>query len=98
MQFRHANKILKRIDEDADFDGGFSPGVVKAFRGRMQFIRAATNENDLRAMKSFHFEKLKGDRKGQCSIRLNNQFRLLFEIEKMKGGNRLAILEIADYH
>lgn len=48
MQFRHANKTLQKIDEDADFNGDFSTGVVKAFRKRMQFIRGAANENDLR--------------------------------------------------
>jgi hypothetical protein len=42
---------------------------------RMQSIRAAANENDLREMKSNHFEKLKGDRKGDYSIRLNLTFR-----------------------
>jgi toxin HigB-1 len=98
MQFRHTNKDLKKIDEDADFDGGLPPGVVKAFRMRMQFIRAAANENDLRGMKSYRFEKLKGDRQGQYSIRLNNQFRLIFEIEKTEGGNRVAICDITDYH
>jgi proteic killer suppression protein len=63
----------------------------------MQAIRSAANENDLRDLKSNHFEKLKGNRKGQYSIRLNDQFRLIFEIEETKGGNRLAIREIADY-
>jgi len=98
MQFRHANKTLKKIDEDADFDGGFSLDLVKAFRKRMQAIRAAANENDLREMKSHRFEKLKGDRQGQYSIRLNDQFRLIFEIEKADGGNRLVVIEITDYH
>lgn len=98
MEFRHTNKILKRIDEEADFDGGFSPAVVKAYRLRMQAIRAAANENDLRELKSYRFETLKGDRKGQYSIRLNDQFRLIFEIEKTEGGNELAVREITDYH
>jgi toxin HigB-1 len=98
MQFRHANKTLKRIDEDAEFDGGFSGNVVKAFRKRMQFIRGAANENDLREMKSYRFERLKGDRKEDYSIRLNDQFRLIFQIEKADNGNTFVILDIEDYH
>jgi toxin HigB-1 len=98
MEYIHTNKDLKRLDEQAEFDGGFPIGVVKAFRRRMQAIRSAANENDLRDLKSNHFEKLKGNRQGQYSIRLNNQFRLVFEIEETKGGNRLAIREIEDYH
>ncbi len=98
MQFRHASKTLKKIDEDADFDGGFSAGVVKAFRKRMQFIRGAANENDLTGMNSYRFERLKGDRKDEYSIRLNDQFRLIFLIEKADDGNTLVILDIEDYH
>ena len=98
MQFSHTNKNLKKIDEEPDFLGGFSPGVVKAFRLRMQFIRGAFNENDLRKMKSYRFEKLKGDREGDYSIRLNDQFRLTFQIEKADDGNRLIVLNIEDYH
>ena len=98
MRFRHANKTLTKMDEQPDFDGGFSPGLAKAFRLRMQFIRAAVNENDLRARKSYRFEKLKGDRSSDYSIRLNDQFRSTFQIEKEEGGNRLVILDIEDCH
>ena len=56
MQYRHADKNLKEVDENAEFDGGFAPNLVKAFRARMQSIEAATNENDLRGVKSYRFE------------------------------------------
>jgi toxin HigB-1 len=65
---------------------------------RMQAIRAAVNENDLRSLKSLHFEKLKGDRKDQYSIRLNDQFRLIFDIEKGDRGNTIVVLGVEDYH
>ncbi len=60
MLFRHADKRLAKVDEDADYKGALSDALVKAFRMRMQAIRAAVNENDLRRLKSLHFEKLKG--------------------------------------
>ena len=65
---------------------------------RMQAIRDADNENDLRLVKSYRFEKLKGDRRGDYSIRLNDQFRLTFQIEKTGSGNRIVVLAIEDYH
>jgi proteic killer suppression protein len=98
VNFRHANKNLQRMDEEPDFKGGFSAAIAKAFRLRMHFIRAAVNENDLRARNSYRFEKLKGERSSDYSIRLNDQFRLTFQIEKEEGGNRLVILDIEDYH
>jgi len=98
MLFRHADKALQRLDEDPDYSAGLADNLVRAFRLRMQAIRAATHENDLRALKSLHFEKLKGERKHQYSMRLNAQFRLIFEIEKEEQGNILVILGIEDYH
>ena len=98
MLFRHADKTLKRLDEDPDFNGGFADNLVRAFRMRMQFIRDAASENDLRAMKSFHFEKLKGDRKDQYSIRLNKQFRLILQFEPSEEGKVAVVVALEDYH
>jgi len=43
---------------------------------RLQILDAATSAADLAALPSNHFESLKGDRKGQFSIRVNLQWRL----------------------
>jgi proteic killer suppression protein len=98
MLFRHADKMLKRIDEDPDFSGGLAENLISVFRMRMQFIRDAANENDLRMMKSIHFEKLKGDRKHQYSVRLNKQFRLILEFESGKEGKVAVVVGLEDYH
>ncbi|MEX0727668.1 MAG: type II toxin-antitoxin system RelE/ParE family toxin [Planctomycetaceae bacterium] len=98
MEVRFANKILQRLEQDIDFTAGFAKDIVRAFRMRMQFIRAATDERAFYAMKSLHFEKLHGDRKHQHSMRLNSQWRLIIEIEKGQPKNRLVIVEIVDYH
>src|SRR4051812_20668168 len=98
MLYRHADGDLRRLDEEPDDNAGLAENLVRAFRMRMQAIRAAPHENALRALKSLHFEKLKGDRKDQYSLRLNKQFRLIFEIEKGEQGNILVIRGIEDYH
>jgi len=79
-------------------DAGYPADVVKAFRRRMQYIRAAADERDLRAMKSMRFEKLKGARSHQHSIRLNDQWRLIFELEESGQSRTLVIVDIEDYH
>jgi toxin HigB-1 len=61
-------------------------------------IAAAPDERDLRALKSLHFEKLSGGRRGQHSVRLNKQFRLTFEFDEDQHGKLLLILAIGDYH
>jgi toxin HigB-1 len=98
METEFADKSLQRLESDLAFDGGFSREVVRAFRKRMQMIRAARDERDFYALKSLHFEKLKGDHEGQYSMRLNQQWRLILEIEKQSNGSTVVIISIVDYH
>ncbi|MCL2805320.1 MAG: type II toxin-antitoxin system RelE/ParE family toxin [Treponema sp.] len=42
-------------------------------------MHAATDENDLRIPPGNRFEKLKGDKEGLCSIRINDQWRITFK-------------------
>src|SRR3954471_15955816 len=98
MRYRHANSTLRRMDENPDDDAGYAQAVARAFRMRMNLIRAARNEMDFYSLKSLHFEKLKGDRSHQPSMRLNRQFRLILEIEERPGCNVIVITDIEDYH
>jgi proteic killer suppression protein len=98
MLFRHVNKTLNRIQVEPDYNGGYSMAVVQAFRELMRTVIRAGNENDLRALKSLHFEKLKGKRKHEYSMRINNQFRLIFQIESAVHGNRLVITDIEKHY
>ena len=50
---------------------------------------------DLRVPPANHLEALHGDREGQYSIRINDQYRICFSIE---GKNDFHNLEIVDYH
>jgi proteic killer suppression protein len=57
-------------------------------------LGAAISMEDLRALRGNRFEALKGDRKGQYSIRINDQYRICFEWE----GRDAINVEIVDYH
>ena len=76
----------------------YPPGVIVNFFEVMTIIAGAANENDIRAMKSLHFEKLSGARRRQYSLRLNKQYRLIIQIEKDEFGKLVWIIEIVDYH
>ncbi len=78
--------------------GKFSPAVNAGFRKVVNFILAAANEHDFRAMRSLKFEKLKGKRSHQYSFRINEQWRLIAEIEQRNEGNLVRIQGIEDYH
>ena len=57
-------------------------------------LNAAHHLQDLRSPPSNRLEKLKGDRKGQYSIRINNQYRICFRW----GADGAEEVEICDYH
>jgi len=98
MEVAFKDSDLDRLETDAKFDAGFSPGVVKAFRKRMQVIRSAVDERVFYAMKSMHFEKLKGDKEGQYSMRLNDQWRLILQFKAEAPNKMVVVVSIEDYH
>ena len=51
--------------------------VIKQYKKKMQLLISIQKLQELQQYRSLNFEFLKGDRKGQCSIRLNKQYRLL---------------------
>ncbi len=61
---------------------------------RLTQLDAATRIHDLRLPPSNQLEALKGSRKGQWSIRVNQQWRLCFRFD---DGDAFDV-EIADYH
>lgn len=89
---------LDRLETDASFDGGYQPGIVKAFRKRMQQIRAAVDERDFYKQKSLRFEKLRGGRAHQHSMRLNDQWRVILEFQGEGPSKVVVIVSIEDYH
>lgn len=98
MEVEFADESLDRLETDARFDAGLPGEVVRAFRKRMQQIRAAPDERTFYALKSLHFEKLKGDRAGQQSIRLNDQWRLVLRLKGQAPSKVVVVIEVVDYH
>jgi proteic killer suppression protein len=83
---------------EAVFNGespkGFPANLVKVARRKLRFLNAADNLGDLRSPPGNRLEALAGDRNGQHSIRINDQFRVCF-IWTSKGPTEV---EIVDYH
>jgi proteic killer suppression protein len=89
---------LDRLETDRNCTAGHDASTVKGFRKVMQVIRAAPDERDFYAMKSLHFEKLKGDRSHQQSLRLTKKWRLIVELEGNAPNKVVRIKGIEDYH
>jgi toxin HigB-1 len=63
---------------------------------RLERLEAATSLKDLAALPGNRLEALKGNRRGQYSIRINDQWRICFEWPK--GASGPINVEIVDYH
>jgi proteic killer suppression protein len=98
MDVEFGDKDLSKLEADKDFAGGYSAEAIRGFRKVMQVIRAAKDERDFYAMKSLHFEKLKGNRSHERSMRLNKQWRLILSIAGEVSKAKVTVIGIEDYH
>ncbi|WP_165367557.1 type II toxin-antitoxin system RelE/ParE family toxin [Phytoactinopolyspora endophytica] len=99
MRLAFDDEHLRRLYEEAGFNHPrFGRDLVRSFRKKVNLIGAATNEFELRQHKALHLEKLKGDRDGQHSIRLNGQYRLILRFDTDDDGKIVVVIEIVDYH
>ena len=71
-------------------------GIERPARLKLDRLEAATSKLDLAALPGNRFEALKGKRKGQYSIRINDQWRVCFEWPDKSSGP--SDVEIVDYH
>jgi toxin HigB-1 len=98
MEVEFAEAELDRLEVDAQLGSNLPDDAVRGFRKAMQALRAATDERDLYALKGLHFEKLKGNRSHERSIRINKQYRLILEIVGSGKTHTVRITKIEDYH
>jgi len=86
---KESEKIFNRL-----LSGKLPQNIQHLARRKLVILDAATELNTLRVPPGNRLEALKGDRKGQHSIRINDQWRICF---KWKAGDAYDV-EIADYH
>jgi proteic killer suppression protein len=72
----------------------FGPAVQRAALRKLLLLNAAESLNDLRVPPGNRLEKLSGNRAGQRSIRINDQWRVCFRWHQ----NDAYDVEIVDYH
>ena len=88
--FRDAK--TEALFNDTDVPGFRS--IERVARRRLLYLHRARHLEDLRVPPGNHLEGLKGDRKGQYNIRINDQWRICFSWKDADAYN----VEITDYH
>lgn len=91
-------RSFKEKRTEAIFEGRRARGlpieIQQRARRKLRMIDAASAIDDLRIPPSNRLEKLKGDRRGQHSIRINDQWRICF----VWNDDSASEVEIVDYH
>ena len=92
--------VSYRDARTADFAAGKRvkalSGIERPARLKLDRLEAAHTLEDLAALPGNRFEALKGDRRGQYSIRINDQWRICFSWPDKSPGP--VTVEIVDYH
>jgi proteic killer suppression protein len=86
---RETEKIFKGVSSRK-----FPADIQTSAFNKLAALHAAHNFADLKSPPSNHLEELKGDRAGQCSIRINDKYRICFRWSDNNAEN----VEIVDYH
>jgi proteic killer suppression protein len=86
---KEAEKIFQR-----ERSRRLSDALVRSALRKLRMLNRAADLNDLRVPPANHLERLKGNRVGQYSIRINDQWRICFRWD----DNNAFDVEIVDYH
>lgn len=91
-------KSFKSKEAEKIYQGRYSKRIPRDIQRlaarKLEMLAAASELRSLRAPPSNRLEKLKGDRAGQYSVRVNDQWRICFN---WKAGDAYGV-EIVDYH
>lgn len=98
MHIRFGDKKLQSLYEATSPPKGYSLEVHKAFCDKVRLLQRAASMQDLRNLKSLRYEKLKGPRAGQFSLRLNRQLRLIVRPEHDNSAIVLVIEELTKHY
>lgn len=72
----------------------YSPDIQRIAFRKLRMLNRSLNLHDLKVPPVNHLEALKGDRKGQYSIRINDKWRICFNWKETDAFE----IEIVDYH
>ena len=89
FKYKETERIYNR-----EYSKKFPSDIQRAAFRKLRMINRAINLRDLLNPPGNHLEALKGNRKGQFSIRINNKWRICFVWEEQNAHD----VEITDYH
>ncbi len=85
--------IYKRTNDKKHW---FQPQIVNKYVHTIKLMSTFIDINDMMRYNSLHYEKLKGNKKGISSVRVNDQYRIEFKTERVEGEESITICNIIE--
>ena len=98
MDIEFKGRQLKRLAYGPKESGGLPPEIVSKYREVLNYFRFIQNRQNIRNWKGLRLEKLKGDKRGKWSVKLNEQWRLIVEFRSKDRTETVIVESIEDYH
>ena len=99
MEIHFDKEYLQQLYEEGktkDKKYRFQPQMVKRNQLRIKTLEYVQNIEELYAIRSFHYEVLKGDKAGISSIRVNDQYRIEFTVKQSTSETVVTICNILE--
>lgn len=99
MEINFEKEYLRELYETGktkDKKHRFQPSIVSRYQLRIKTLEQANDINELHTINSLNYEVLKGDKAGISSIRVNDQYRIEFTIQKVASESIVTICNILE--
>lgn len=87
---------LYELGKTTDKKHRFQPSVIARYQMRIKLLAMAERIEDLFPINSLHYEVLKGDKAGICSIRVNDQYRIEFTVNQVVSKTVITVCNILE--
>jgi proteic killer suppression protein len=99
MEIKFDKEYLRELYEigtATDKKHRFQPNIVERYQARIRTLERASKTEDLYTLRSLRYEKLKGDKAGLESIRVNNQYRIEFKTTEVVSETVVTVCNIIE--
>ncbi|MDR1225638.1 MAG: type II toxin-antitoxin system RelE/ParE family toxin [Prevotellaceae bacterium] len=104
MEIKFSKEYLRELYESGvatDKKHRFQPDIVTRYQARIKILERASKTEDLYTLRSLCYEKLKGNKAGLESIRVNDQYRIEFKTTQAASETVVTactILELSNHY
>jgi proteic killer suppression protein len=99
MEIEFDKEYLRELYETGvatDKKHRFQPDIVRRYQARIKALERASKTEDLYTLRSLRYEKLKGDKAGLESIRVNDQYRIEFKTAQVVSETVITVCNILE--